>query len=81
MIAATTAAIFSAVGLTGTAAFAEQTTLNIGMASADAGSIKKAAVASGMESLRIAGARKVLQNLTSVAEVLRVSQEESMFDE
>jgi general secretion pathway protein E len=51
------------------------------MASADAGSIKKAAVAQGMESLRIAGARKVLQNLTSVAEVLRVSQEESMFDE
>ena len=44
-------------------------------------SIKKAAISKGMQTLRIDGAIKVLQGLTSVAEVLRVTQEETMFDE
>ncbi len=39
MIAATTAAVVGAGGMTATAAFAQQTTLNIGMASADAGKL------------------------------------------
>lgn len=39
MIAATATALVGTVGLTGTPAFAQQTTLNIGMASADAGKL------------------------------------------
>lgn len=43
--------------------------------------IKKFAISKGMETLRIDGARKILQGQTSVAEILRVTQEETMFDE
>ena len=43
----------------------------------DSGSIKKAALAEGMRTLRQDGARKILDGITTVEEVLRVTQEES----
>jgi general secretion pathway protein E len=45
-------------------------------AQADAGSIKKVAMAAGMKTLRHDGLRKVLMGETSLDEVLRVTQEE-----
>jgi len=39
-----------------------------------AGTIKKAALNTGMQTLRMDGARKVLAGMTTVSEVLRVSQ-------
>ena len=39
-----------------------------------AGKIKKLALDSGMKTLRMDGARKVLKGITTVAEVLRVTQ-------
>jgi general secretion pathway protein E len=44
----------------------------------DAKSIKQVAVGKGMRSLRADGARKVLQGVTSVAEVLRATEEEGV---
>jgi general secretion pathway protein E len=43
---------------------------------ADAQSVKRAAIAEGMDSLRDDGARKVLTGLTSVEEVLAATQED-----
>ena len=42
----------------------------------DAASIKKAAVREGMRSLRAAGLAKALQGVTTLEEVMRVTQEE-----
>jgi general secretion pathway protein E len=42
----------------------------------DSKSIKKAAVGKGMGTLRVDGARKVLRGVTSVAEVIRATEEE-----
>lgn len=47
------------------------------MKGSDATTIKKVAVSQGMKTLREDAAQKVLQGLTSIAEVLRVTQEES----
>jgi general secretion pathway protein E len=44
----------------------------------DSKSIKQVAVGKGMRSLRADGARKVLQGVTSVAEVLRATEEEGV---
>ena len=44
----------------------------------DSKSIKKKAQQGGMHSLRSDGARKVLQGITSVAEVLRATEEEGV---
>ena len=41
---------------------------------ATAGTIKKIALRAGMQTLRMDGARKVLAGITTVAEVLRVTQ-------
>jgi general secretion pathway protein E len=46
------------------------------MARADAGTIRHAAVDSGMRTLRDDGAEKVLAGVTTVEEVIRVTQEE-----
>ena len=46
------------------------------MARADAATIRRAAVASGMRTLRDDGAEKILAGLTTVEEVIRVTQEE-----
>jgi general secretion pathway protein E len=43
----------------------------------DSGSIKKAALAEGMRTLRSDGAQKVLKGITTLEEVLRVTQEEN----
>ncbi len=43
----------------------------------DAGTIKKKAMAQGMRTLREDGARKVLAGITSTAELMRVTQEDS----
>jgi general secretion pathway protein E len=47
----------------------------------DAKRIKRQAVASGMRTLRVDGARKVLRGLTSIAEVLRATEEETVVAE
>jgi type II secretory ATPase GspE/PulE/Tfp pilus assembly ATPase PilB-like protein len=39
-----------------------------------AGAIKKAAINAGLQTLRMDGARKVLAGITTIAEVLRVTQ-------
>ena len=44
----------------------------------DSKSIKRQATQKGMHSLRTDGARKVLQGITSVAEVLRATEEEGV---
>ncbi len=44
----------------------------------DAGSIRRAAMDGGMKTLREDGARKVLEGITSIEEVLRVTQEEQI---
>jgi general secretion pathway protein E len=44
----------------------------------DAKRIKRQAVAGGMRTLRVDGARKVLRGLTSIAEVLRATEEEEV---
>jgi general secretion pathway protein E len=44
----------------------------------DAKTIKRRAIAGGMRSLRVDGARKVLRGVTSIAEVLRATEEESV---
>jgi general secretion pathway protein E len=49
---------------------------NLVMKRTDAGAIKKMAVAQGMRTLRQDGAGKVLEGVTSIEEVLRVTQEE-----
>jgi general secretion pathway protein E len=46
------------------------------LANADAQSIKRAAQAQGMDSLRDDGARKVLEGTTTVEEVLAATQED-----
>jgi general secretion pathway protein E len=43
----------------------------------DSGSIKKAALAEGMRTLRSDGAQKILKGITTLEEVLRVTQEEN----
>ena len=43
-----------------------------------AGAIKKKAIESGMQTLRMDGARKALDGTTTIAEVLRVTQSDSM---
>jgi len=47
----------------------------------DSKTIKKQAMAKGMNSLRADGARKVLQGITSVAEVIRATEEESVVEQ
>jgi general secretion pathway protein E len=47
----------------------------------DAKRIKRQAVANGMRTLRVDGARKVLRGVTSVAEVLRATEEETVVAE
>lgn len=47
------------------------------MKGSDAATIKKVAVSQGMKTLREDAAQKVLQGLTTIAEVLRVTQEET----
>jgi len=47
----------------------------------DAKRIKRQAIASGMRALRVDGARKVLRGATSVAEVLRATEEENVVAE
>jgi general secretion pathway protein E len=47
----------------------------------DAKRIKRQAIASGMRTLRVDGARKVLRGLTSSAEVLRATEEETVVAE
>jgi general secretion pathway protein E len=47
----------------------------------DAKRIKRQAVAGGMRTLRVDGARKVLRGLTSIAEVLRATEEENVVAE
>jgi type II secretory ATPase GspE/PulE/Tfp pilus assembly ATPase PilB-like protein len=42
----------------------------LALAKADAGSIRDAAVADGMVSLRLDGARKVMQGMTTIEEVM-----------
>ena len=49
--------------------------------SADAQAIKRAAVSSGMETMRDDGARKVLRGTTTVEEVLAATQEDFFLDE
>lgn len=44
----------------------------------DAGTIKRAALADGMRTLRVDGGDKILQGVTSVEEVLRVTQAEAI---
>ncbi len=44
--------------------------------SSDSNAIKKAAVEHGMDTLRDAGAKKVLEGITSVEEVMRVTRED-----
>jgi type II secretory ATPase GspE/PulE/Tfp pilus assembly ATPase PilB-like protein len=43
-----------------------------------AGAIKKAAINAGLQTLRMDGARKVLAGITTIAEVLRVTQADVM---
>ena len=47
----------------------------------DSKRIKRQAVANGMRTLRVDGARKVLRGLTSIAEVLRATEEENVVAE
>ncbi|HIF97982.1 MAG TPA: type II secretion system protein GspE [Myxococcales bacterium] len=47
----------------------------------DAKTIKKQAVARGMGTLRLDGSRKVLQGVTSVAELLRATEDEGSIDQ
>ncbi|MEZ4461865.1 MAG: type II secretion system ATPase GspE [bacterium] len=47
---------------------------------ADAGTIKRAATANGMKSLRDDGALKVLKGVTSIEEVMRVTQEDALLE-
>jgi general secretion pathway protein E len=47
----------------------------------DAKRIKRQAVAGGMRTLRVDGARKVLRGVTSIAEVLRATEEETVVAE
>ena len=49
--------------------------------SADAQTIKRAAISQGMDTLRDDGARKVLLGLTTVEEVLAATQEDVVVDE
>ena len=49
--------------------------------SIDSKTIKKMAMSKGMHTLRYDGARKVLQGVTSVAEVLRATEEEGSVDQ
>ena len=48
---------------------------------ADAHTVKRAAVAAGMDTLRDDGARKVLLGRTTVEEVMAAKQEDLMVDE
>jgi general secretion pathway protein E len=43
----------------------------------DSKTIKHKAISKGMQTLRVDGARKVLAGVTSVAEVLRATEEEA----
>jgi len=47
----------------------------------DSKTIKKQAVAQGMGTLRLDGTRKVLRGVTSVAELLRATEEEGTIDQ
>ena len=47
----------------------------------DAKTIKTCAMEKGMQSLRADGARKVLQGVTSVAEVLRATEDEGVVEQ
>ena len=49
---------------------------NLTMKSSDSASIRRVAAAKGMNSLREDGADKVLAGMTTVEEVLRVTQED-----
>ena len=49
--------------------------------SADAQTIKRTAIAAGMETMRDDGARKVLRGITTVEEVLAATQEDVLLDE
>jgi general secretion pathway protein E len=43
-----------------------------------AGAVKRAALESGMQTLRMDGARKVAAGVTTIAEVLRVTQSDTI---
>jgi len=47
----------------------------------DAKTIKQQAVAQGMGTLRLDGTRKVLRGVTSIAELLRATEEEGTIDQ
>jgi general secretion pathway protein E len=49
--------------------------------SADAQTIKRTAIAAGMDTMRDDGARKVLRGMTTVEEVLAATQEDVIVDE
>jgi general secretion pathway protein E len=68
------------VGYRGRTAIYEMLMVNdpvrkLALEKADAGSIRNAAIASGMVSLRLEGARKVMQGMTTPEEVLMVTAE------
>ena len=48
------------------------------MDNVDSNSIKKRAIGRGMTTLRDDGARKVMLGLTSIAEILRVTQDDML---
>ena len=48
---------------------------------ADAQTVKRAAIAAGMDTLRDDGARKVITGMTTVEEVLSATQEDVLVDE
>lgn len=54
----------------------DETVRNLALKNTDAVSIKRAAVNQGMRTLRDDGARKVVAGITSIAEVMRVTQED-----
>ncbi len=55
----------------------DETVRQLAIKNADAGSIKRAAMAKGMRTLRDDGAQKVLAGMTSMAEVLMMTTEDS----
>jgi general secretion pathway protein E len=48
---------------------------------ADAQTVKRAAIAAGMDTLRVDDARKVITGMTTVEEVLSATQEDVLVDE
>jgi general secretion pathway protein E len=55
----------------------DETVRQLAIKNADAGAIKRAAIAKGMRTLRDDGAQKVLAGMTAAAEVLMMTTEDS----